>query len=93
MPDEGARLELTRSGGFAGLRRTAQIDLSADETEALAAAISKAAEEPVQAGDADRFQYDLTLVRGAERRSVCLREGAVPDALRPVLHRLTRQLQ
>jgi hypothetical protein len=92
MPDDPARLELTRSGGFAGLRRTAQIDLDAGEAEALAAAFDEAGEQPDRAKGADRFQYDLTLVRGAERRSVCLREDAVPDALRPVVHRLTHQL-
>jgi hypothetical protein len=92
MPDEGARLELTRSGGFAGLRRTAQLDLNPDEAEVLAAAFDETGEQPDRAKGADRFQYDLTLVRGAQRRSVCLREGAIPDALLPVVHRLTHQL-
>lgn len=92
MPDDGARLELTRSGGFAGLRRSAQLDLEPDEAEALAAAFDEAGEHPERARGADRFQFDLTLVRGAERRSVRVREGAVPDALRPVVDRLTRQL-
>ena len=93
MPDEGARLELTRSGGFAGLRRTARLDLEAGEAEALAAAFGETAEPLGPAAGADRFQYDLTLVRGGERRSVRLREGAVPDALRPVLDRLSQQLE
>jgi hypothetical protein len=92
MPDEGARVELTRSGGFAGLRRTAQLELDADEAEALAVALEATDDDPEPAAGADRFQYDLTLVRGEQRRSVRVRDGAVPDALRPVLDRLRQRL-
>jgi hypothetical protein len=53
---------------------------AAVEAEALAAAFDETGEQPDRAKGAERFQYDLTLVRGAERRTVRLREGAVPDA-------------
>jgi len=88
MPDEPWRVELVRSGGFAGIRRTATLELGADEGRALAAALD-AAEDPGPPSGADRFRFELTVTGTAgEHARAVLREGAVPEAVRPVLDRL-----
>src|SRR3954453_24181014 len=95
---EGWRIELIRSGGFAGVTRRWSLepdDLGADEAaevERLLAALDDvAADPPEPARGADRFQYELRGMRGGETRSMTLQEGAIPDEIRPLIDRLTRR--
>jgi len=92
----GWRIELVRSGGVAGVRRQWSLDpedLSADETaevERLLAGLDDVPVQPAQpGGGADRFQYDLRVTRGGETRTVTVRDGAIPAAIRPLIDRLT----
>jgi hypothetical protein len=93
------RLELVRSGGFAGLSLRAQVDTSAaDEPEArwyddalagvdvsaLAGAESPGSGSP----GADRFVYRLAVERDGHRHELTFGEQAVPEPLRPVVDRL-----
>jgi hypothetical protein len=84
------RIELVRSGGFAGISRRWTEELSepeAAEVERLFDRIADPASEPD--GGADRFQYELRLTRDGRTRALTLREGAIPADIRPLLDRLT----
>jgi hypothetical protein len=87
---EAPRLIFERSGGFGGLTLRAEVsgeELSGDELTALQSAL---AARPAGGGPSgpDQFQYDLTLVEGGRSRHATFYEGAVPDALRPLIARL-----
>src|SRR3954454_12944270 len=92
---ESWQIELVRSGGVAGVTRRWSLDskdLSAGEAaevERLLTTLDDLAEQPPQAGGADRFQYDLRVTRGGRTRTVTLREGAIPAEIRPLIDRLT----
>ena len=94
MPGESWRIELVRSGGVAGVRRTWSLDSNglgareAADVERLLAALDEIPAQPPPPG-ADRFQYDLRLTRGRRTRSVTLREGAIPAEIRPLIDLLT----
>jgi emfourin len=92
------RIELTRSGGFAGLSTNlGELDTSelpeseAREVEAL---VEKAdlpkllAASPVRGGGADRFQYHLVIEDESGRRELTVSEDKLPDELRPLVDRL-----
>jgi hypothetical protein len=92
------RLELVRSGGFAGLSLRAAVDTSADDEpeaqwydDALAgvdvSALAGSAPGPPGPG-ADRFVYRLAVERDGDRHEVTFGEQAVPEPLRPVIERL-----
>jgi hypothetical protein len=94
VSEDQVRVELVRSGGFAGLSTHARVDAAtlppaeAAELSALLgrldlADLAERAKIPVQG--ADRFQYDLTIERGGARQHVCLAENAVPADLKPLL--------
>ena len=88
MAGERVRVEVTRSGGFAGISRTRAVD-TADLDEERADTLRTLVEEsrletrtaggPV-AGGADRFQYDVTIVRNSQRRSIVLHEPDLSEA-------------
>ncbi len=97
MSDERVRVEVNRSGGFAGITRTASLD-----TESLDAAkaaelrrlvgVSRAASSPAAAGEpaarrgADRFQFEITVEHDGQTETVARAE---PD-LTPVEQQLVR---
>ena len=84
------RIELIRSGGFAGVSRRWATELSEDEAAEIERLFDRHAEQPPDsAPGADRFQYELRLTRGGSTRALTLREGAIPADLRPLLDRLT----
>jgi hypothetical protein len=101
------RIELVRSGGFAGLSLRAAVDTSApDDPDAawFAEALERldlrrlAAQQPgtggaVQpgAGQPDRFMYDLAVDRDGEHHEISFGETALPEALRPVVDRLVER--
>ena len=90
------RIEFTRSGGFAGLSVRLALEsaeLPAGEREALEALIHQAGffelPDRLLSPAADAFQYDLAIEREGLRHAVRLDERGAPEAVRPLLQRLT----
>ena len=99
MAEDPVRVDLVRSGGFAGITVHARVDsatLPVGEAGELAAFLDRL--DPADLAEratrptrgADRFQYDLTIQRGESRYHVSLPENAVPPDLRPLLTWLLR---
>jgi hypothetical protein len=92
------RIELTRSGGYAGLTtKLGELDTSelpetdARDIEELVrnADVPKlAAASPIRGAGADRFQYELTIEAADGRHELLMSEDRVPDQLRPLIDRL-----
>ena len=92
------RIELTRSGGYAGLTtKLGELDTTElPETEAReieelvrSADVPKlAAASPMRGKGADRFQYDLTVEGPEGRHELAMSEDAIPAELRPLIDRL-----
>ncbi len=91
------RIELRRSGGFAGLTRRVELDTAvlteqqAAELEQLveAAQLDQLPVAPAPAArGADRFQYDLVVRTDGAHHDVRVREGQVPPPLRRLIDRL-----
>lgn len=96
MGDEPFRIELTRTGGFGGLRLDGAVDVGALPPE-QAAAVTDLVErvdldalerQPVQQALPDEFRYDLTVVRGGRRHHVVVGDRGAPPELRALLARL-----
>jgi hypothetical protein len=92
------RIELTRSGGYAGLTtKLGELD-TAELPEAEARAIEElvqkadlpalAAASPMRGGGADRFQYELTIEGPDGRHELAMSEDRIPDELRALIDRL-----
>ena len=88
------RIEIERTGGFAGLSMTAAVDiddLPAEEAAVLHAALAAARffELPARiegdAPGADRFHYQLTVIEPDRRHTIQAGESALPAALRPLV--------
>ena len=91
------KLELRRSGGFAGnIRRPPLVvdtstlpEEQARELEALAEAALAASPPPEQPAGADLMQLELAVERDdGGRRSVAVQEPAVPPELRELAKRM-----
>ena len=92
------RLELRRSGGFAGITRSASVDtadLPSEEADELAGLLERsgvlhsAAGGPARApGAPDRFRYRLVVERREERVEVAFGEEAMGPELRALVERL-----
>jgi hypothetical protein len=92
------RLELRRSGGFAGITRSASVDtadLPSEEADELAGLLERsgvlhsAAGGPARApGAPDRFRYRLVVERREERVEVAFSEEAMGPELRALVERL-----
>jgi hypothetical protein len=96
-PMDPIRIDLERSGGFAGVTMRASVDtgtLPPDEAREIDRLVGQvdfaglARRPPAPPRGADRFHYDLTVRRGGERHHVSLPESAVPPELKPLLDRL-----
>jgi len=95
MSDEAIIVEVTRSGGFAGVRRTGRVntaDLDSERAETLRRLVTEADVANRRGGavgrratGADRFQYDIAVVRGDDRRSFVVGEDQLSDADRRLL--------
>ncbi len=92
------RIHFERTGGFAGMRMTATVDtesLPAEEGGELQELVEAAgffdlpAVITIGAPGADRFRYKLTVEAEGQRHTVEVGEAAAPEALRPLLQRLT----
>ncbi len=97
MTEYPIRIELERSGGFAGVSLTASVDTSQlppDEASTITELVERVDFRALAARAAgpsrapDRFQYDLVVSRGGERHALSLGESAVTPELRPLLDHL-----
>ena len=93
----GVRLELRRSGGFAGnIRRPPLVvdtstlpDAEAGELEALANSALATAAAPAAPSGADRTQLELAVERDdGGRRSIAVQEPGAPPELRELAKRM-----
>ena len=84
---EVAAVEVVRSGGFAGIRRTTRTDggtLSSEQRAAIEALLDGPVPPP--APGADRFRYGVTITfKDGSTRRIELAETAVPPVLRDVI--------
>ena len=99
MQEQGrVRIEVVRSGGFAGLTRAATMDTAELDNERAQQLRELVEESQIQSltsarprsGAADRFQYDVTVTRGDHRTSVVLYESDMPDAARRLVRWVLR---
>ena len=93
------RISFERSGGFAGLTLTAELDtasLPADDADQVQKMVEAAgffqlpASIPAAARGADAFQYVVTVEDQGRRHTVRTTDLAAPDALRSLLQHLTK---
>ncbi|SRR5712691_13390199 len=89
------QMRIERSGGFAGLRLSHDLDssqLSPEESKELNRLVESAgffdlpADVRAASPGADRFQYKLSVKAGAREHTVTVDEAAVPETLRPLLN-------
>jgi hypothetical protein len=93
------RVSLVRSGGFHGIRRSAVVDTDALDREgaeqlrrlAWEADLSRIG-EPTMSVSPDRFRYTLTIEEGARKETLSFPEDRVPDSVRPLFERLSREI-
>ncbi len=93
MADEPQRIELARTGGFANIPMRASVPahaLGPHERAGVEALLSRQPAEEAEAGEPDRFQYDVTVVAGERRHHVRLGEAEIDDGLRPLIDCLER---
>ena len=92
------RISLIRSGGFAGIPVTVNVDsdsLSEEDEQEYRVLVEAAGffqlPESIDSpgGGADRFMYKLTVEVDGRSHSVEVSDAAVPHQLRPLLDRLT----
>jgi len=87
----GVRVEVTRSGGFAGVARHAAVDSATLEPPAAAALVRLVdaadldAPHAAPAKGADRFQYDISVTAGGRTRSATVAEGAMTPQLKALV--------
>jgi hypothetical protein len=89
MSEDRVRVEVSRSGGFAGVTRTASVDTDSLDTAQAAelrrlVGASRAASVPParrpSADGADRFQYEITVEHGGQTdRAVCGEPDLTPE--------------
>ncbi|MGN6445458.1 protealysin inhibitor emfourin [Amnibacterium sp.] len=80
------RVVVTRSGGFAGLTVTTEVD-DPEEAERLSAAVRSAAAQPPGRAR-DDFVYEFTIVTESATDRVELTGAQLPADLRPTLQEL-----
>ncbi len=90
---EGTRIDLARSGGFAGITVRSSLDtsqLGPEEAAAVEALVEEAKLDQLPStagrpGAVDRFQYDLAVTSGGRRRVVSVGEKEVTPELRRLI--------
>lgn len=105
MPDQPIHVQVTRSGGFAGITTHAEIDTSTLPAEQahevaellsrvdLAALAARSADQQSPGRGADRFHYDVSVHHGDQRYELSLPESAVTPELKPLLTRVLEGAQ
>ncbi|MGD2167120.1 MAG: hypothetical protein PVF63_03370 [Gammaproteobacteria bacterium] len=97
------KIRLERTGGFAGMTRTVEVDvdaLSEDERTAVTALIQNAdffalpseVTSTAPAG-ADRFNYRITVESASGTHTVEATEASAPDSLAPLIEWVNRNAQ
>jgi len=93
------RITFERSGGFAGLTSTVELDtesLPPDEAHNVQKMVEDAnffnlpASILARSQGADRFQYVVTVEVEDKQHTVRMEDGAIPDAQRPLVNYLTK---
>lgn len=89
-----------RSGGFAGISTSVEIDskiLSTEEVEKLRQLIDQSGFIEYHKSDStpgnmpDQFQYKITIEYQGEKQTVEFGESAVPDSFRPLVNYLSQK--
>lgn len=95
-------IHFERSGGFAGLRLSHDVDsadLSPEERSELDRLVEAAhffdlpADVRAPNPGADRFQYRVTLKGGTREHTVAIDEAAIPENARPLLNWLMAKVR
>ena len=81
------RVVVVRSGGFAGVVRTAEVD-GPERAERLSEAVRASAGEPRAGRARDAFVYEFTLVTASTTERLELAEGALDADLRAAVRAL-----
>jgi len=88
------RISFERTGGFAGISKTATIDtatLPADEAASLPTLVETAdffnlpTNIPAGPNQSDRFVYTVTVEENHRKHTVTVSESAVPENLQPLV--------
>jgi hypothetical protein len=92
------KINFERSGGFAGMLLTANLDtekMPSDEAQQLQDLIAAAqffdlpAKPEGASSGADHFQYRITIETDTQMHTVETTDAAAPETLRPLLRRLS----
>lgn len=98
MDDEPFRIELTRTGGFGGIRLHGSLDVTG-LAPAQAAALTQLVDQvdfdvlqrtPPQPTSPDEFRYDLTVTRGDRRHHLVMGDRNASPELHALLARLAQ---
>jgi hypothetical protein len=96
------RISLTRTGGLAGMRRTATVDTAAldpSRAEALERLFRQAELEGPSSAPArsrpapDRFRYTLTVEEAGQQRTVQFGEEGAPDSVQRFVEAVWREAE
>ncbi|MFD5365352.1 protealysin inhibitor emfourin [Streptomyces sp. NPDC127103] len=80
------RIRVRRTGGFAGIERSAEVEVSDPEWESLATAVLDEGDGDVQ-GVPDGFSYEITV----DGRTVRCRDPRLTDAQRTLVTRVLKE--
>ncbi|MCX5390626.1 protealysin inhibitor emfourin [Streptomyces sp. NPDC006482] len=80
------RIRVRRTGGFAGIERTAEVEVSDPEWESLAATVLAAGDGDVR-GVPDGFSYEITV----DGRTVRCCDPRLTDAQRTLITRVLKE--
>lgn len=81
------RVVVTRTGGFAGVRVSTEVD-DPEEAARLFAAVRESAERPADGRVRDGFTYEFVIVTTTTTETVDLSGSQLSPALRPTLQDL-----
>lgn len=103
MAEIPVKVEVSRSGGFAGIALHSEVDvatLSPSEVDELTGLIAQAnldelvprlSAAPAAPTGPDRFLYDVTVRTGQNTYQFAVQEGAVPPEVQPLLALVMRR--
>lgn len=80
------RIRVRRTGGFAGIERSAEVEVSGPEWESLATAVLDEGDDGSQ-GVPDGFRYEITV----DARTVRCHEPRLTDAQRTLVTRVLKE--
>ena len=94
-------MKFVRSGGFAGLSNTVELDsdtLSAEDQKTLLELIENANFfdndfDSVTDSIRDGFSYEITIEKGSKKRTVNINDGGISKDLRPLVDHLVGMIR